>query len=45
MGLDHKLVRVEDREAIVDVGAQGRVDVVGLVLADAGPVPGPVGVI
>jgi hypothetical protein len=27
------------------VGAQGRVDVVGLVLADAGPVPGPVGVI
>ncbi len=45
MGLDHKVVRVEDCEAVVDVGAQGRVDVVGLVLANARSVPGPVGVI
>ena len=45
MGLDHQLEGVQDSKSVVDVGAQGRVDVVRLVLADAGSVPSPVGVI
>ena len=37
------LIRIEDREAVIDVGAEVGVDVVGGVLAGPLAVPGPVG--
>ncbi len=41
--LDDKFGGVEDGEPVDDVRANGGVDVVRLVLAHAGTVPGPIG--
>ena len=39
MGLDNQFKGIKDGKSVVDVSAQGWVDVVGLVLAKTGTVP------
>ena len=42
VNLDNQRAGVEDDESVVDVGTQGRVDVLRYIFALAGSVPGPV---
>ena len=43
VGFDDQIVAVQNGKAVNDVGANGRVNVLGFVFSDSGSVPRPIG--